>query len=340
MQLRKNGFTLVEILVAMALGLIIMGVVTYGFHNTSRASTRALSVVEAGEKARVVIGMLERDLSALHPLGAVTATDNSITFLTFRDPESSLAGEYQAEAHTSRSLCTTKSSNSGYTGTGYQDMGGSGSYFEWNNVNEGSGTFTLSFRYALGNDTATRDCDITVNGVSVGTVPFSYTGAWDSWSTMTIEAPLNTGSNTVRVTASTGAGGPNVDKMEVCTYAQELDLVWVKYSWSNTSGEPLLYSYLQNDADLSTAPSLAADFTEADQILLENVSDFTLTYYREDNSTTGSFTTPAVTTYGGTNLSARARFVKVQLDFTTTNVQGAETNSFTKTIEVPGASTN
>ena len=101
----------------------------------------------------------------------------------------------------------------GYTGDGYFDMGVNGSWFEWDNIDAGSGgAFTLIFRYAAASD---RPCEISVNGIPVGTVGFSETGGWSSWLTDSIDVVLNSGLNTIRVTASTGNGGPNADNMQL-----------------------------------------------------------------------------------------------------------------------------
>ncbi|MEN8241253.1 MAG: hypothetical protein ABFS17_04990 [Chloroflexota bacterium] len=60
-----------------------------------------------------------------------------------------------------------------------------------------------------------RQCEVTVNGVPVGNVPFTQTASWDIWDTVSIEVTLNSGDNIIRVTANTTAGGPNLDKMDV-----------------------------------------------------------------------------------------------------------------------------
>lgn len=121
-------------------------------------------------------------------------------------------GIYQAENDSDLSGCTIQSSNSGYTGSGFVDMGGAGSWFEWHTVNASSGDKNLKFRYASNND---RLCNISVNGTVIGQINFLATGNWTTWSEASIKVPLSSGFNTVRVTAATSAGGPNVDQMTV-----------------------------------------------------------------------------------------------------------------------------
>jgi hypothetical protein len=57
--------------------------------------------------------------------------------------------------------------------------------------------------------------DLTVNGAAAGSLGFPPTGSWDTWATATATATLNAGSNTIRATATTTDGGPNLDYLEV-----------------------------------------------------------------------------------------------------------------------------
>jgi hypothetical protein len=95
------------------------------------------------------------------------------------------------------------------------DFGGSGSIVEWNKIDVPSdGQYTLVFRYANGG--GDRPCFINVNDtVRAGNVSFSPTGSWKTWKTASITVDLKAGINKIRVTADTGAGGPNLDKMDV-----------------------------------------------------------------------------------------------------------------------------
>ena len=58
--------------------------------------------------------------------------------------------------------------------------------------------------------------DITVNGTLVADdLAFPGTGAWTTWPTQTINATLDAGNNTIRATATTANGGPNLDRLHV-----------------------------------------------------------------------------------------------------------------------------
>ncbi len=125
---------------------------------------------------------------------------------------------YQAEDCTAYSDCTISSEHAGATGENneYVDMGGMNSWFEWDFIDGGTsgGNTALTFRYAVG-DSSSRLCEISLNGVFVGMLNFPSTGSWDAWSIAIMDITLMPGLNTIRVTATTSTGGPNVDKMEV-----------------------------------------------------------------------------------------------------------------------------
>lgn len=120
---------------------------------------------------------------------------------------------YQAESFTAQSGCVVATNNAGYTGSGFVDMGSDGTWFELNNIVGAGDTATLAIRYANGGPT-NRQCAVTVNGANIGNISFAPTGGWTTWVVTNVNATLNTGNNTVRLTANT-TPGPNVDKIDV-----------------------------------------------------------------------------------------------------------------------------
>ena len=104
----------------------------------------------------------------------------------------------------------------GFSGTGFVNYDNVvGGYVQWTVTALSARTATLTLRYANGS-TANRPIDITVNGALVADeLAFPPTGAWTTWQTATITAPLSPGTNTVRATATSASGGPNVDYLEV-----------------------------------------------------------------------------------------------------------------------------
>jgi poly(beta-D-mannuronate) lyase len=122
---------------------------------------------------------------------------------------------YEAESATI-SNGTVATNHTGYSGTGFVDYTNeTGSFVEWTVNEAGAGTVTLSIRFANGT-TTNRPMNITVNGVVVSSaMAFNATANWDTWQTATLTIPVNAGSNTIRATATTSNGGPNLDYIEV-----------------------------------------------------------------------------------------------------------------------------
>ncbi len=127
------------------------------------------------------------------------------------------AADYQAENATV-SQGVVESNHTGYSGTGFVNYDNLvGSYVEWSVTAAQAGPATLTFRFANGT-TANRAMDIAVNGSLVGDdVAFTGTGAWTTWQTATVSVNMVAGANTVRATAATANGGPNVDRLTVDT---------------------------------------------------------------------------------------------------------------------------
>ncbi|MBV6648055.1 MAG: hypothetical protein KI790_21515, partial [Cyclobacteriaceae bacterium] len=88
--------------------------------------------------------------------------------------------EVQAESFSAESGTSVSSGNSGFTGTGYVDYGGNGTFAEWV-VNLSGTTADFVFRYAVGVAGQNRVCDLLINGNPAGSVNFNSTGGWSTW---------------------------------------------------------------------------------------------------------------------------------------------------------------
>ncbi|NEQ99751.1 MAG: glycosyl hydrolase, partial [Cyanothece sp. SIO2G6] len=66
--------------------------------------------------------------------------------------------------------------------------------------------------YALAN--GTRPLDLSVNGQVVDRIEFTDTMSWEDWDLLTRSLNLDTGLNTIRLTA-TGRSGGDFDYLEV-----------------------------------------------------------------------------------------------------------------------------
>lgn len=103
--------------------------------------------------------------------------------------------------------------HTGYTGTGYVNSANAvGAAVEFTVQLTTAGSRTLTFRHANGT-TTNRPAALTINGTTHSTVVFAPTGAWTTWSTVSVTANLAAGNNAVRITATTANGLSNLDSM-------------------------------------------------------------------------------------------------------------------------------
>ena len=108
-----------------------------------------------------------------------------------------------------------ESNHAGFTGTGFVNSNNEiGAYIEFAVTAAASGSFTLGIRYANGTTTS-RPANLSVNGTVVATPTFGPTANWDTWATASVPVTLASGTDLVRLTATTANGLPNVDSMTV-----------------------------------------------------------------------------------------------------------------------------
>ncbi len=148
--------------------------------------------------------------------GAVNMTDVMIVAKKFNTVVTPPNVIYQAEYATIYQG-VQESINAGYTGSGYVNYNNeTGSYVEWDVTVPSAGTYTLNLMYSNGT-TVNRPMEFKINGISVfASIDFNPTGTWTTWTSTTFKVNLNKGKNTVRATAVTANGGPNVDYIEIC----------------------------------------------------------------------------------------------------------------------------
>ncbi|SKC61487.1 PQQ-dependent sugar dehydrogenase [Ohtaekwangia koreensis] len=111
------------------------------------------------------------------------------------------------------------SNQAGYTGTGFADyINASNDYVQWSAANiPSAGTYTLTFRYSMGN--TPRSLAISVNGTTINpSLTFPRTTTWTTWTTVSLTASLNAGTNLIRATAI-GSSGPNLDHLVISSGA-------------------------------------------------------------------------------------------------------------------------
>ncbi|MEV4847563.1 carbohydrate-binding protein [Micromonospora matsumotoense] len=129
-----------------------------------------------------------------------------------------LAAATRYEAETAPSTCdgAIESNHAGYSGSGFCNANNAaGAAAQFTLTASGAGSATIAIRYANG-ATDNRPADVLVNGTVVQAASaFNPTGAWTAWATKTLTAPLNVGSNTLRLSPTTAVGLANIDYVDV-----------------------------------------------------------------------------------------------------------------------------
>ncbi len=123
---------------------------------------------------------------------------------------------YEGETASASSGSTVDTNHYGYSGAGFLNTPNTtGVFAQWSVSSASAHTGTLTIHYANGVSTD-RPMDVSVNGTVVSAAhSFTPTGNWDTWADVTLSVPLAAGTNTVRVTATTSGGAPNLDYIDV-----------------------------------------------------------------------------------------------------------------------------
>jgi len=139
----------------------------------------------------------------------------NVTSLVPTDGPPPGATRYEAENATI-SQGVVESNWAGFSGTGFVNGDNVvGSSVEWTVSAAAAGPADVTLNFANGT-TVSRPMDITVNGTLVAAgVVFPPTGAWTTWQSNTITLPLSAGANTIKLTATTVNGGPNLDYLQI-----------------------------------------------------------------------------------------------------------------------------
>ncbi|WP_433440678.1 glycosyl hydrolase family 28 protein [Nonomuraea sp. CA-141351] len=136
-------------------------------------------------------------------------------FVNGKDISNTAGARYEAEdAVISQGV--VESNHAGYSGTGFVNSDNvAGAYVEFSLNVAAAGTKALTIRYANGT-TTNRPYSVTVNGTVVNAaVNAPGTGAWSTWAPASVQIPAVSGANTVRLTATTAGGLPNLDYVEI-----------------------------------------------------------------------------------------------------------------------------
>ncbi|MBR1592631.1 MAG: carbohydrate-binding protein [Ruminococcus sp.] len=115
-----------------------------------------------------------------------------------------------------------ETSNTGFEGKAYVNYDNSiGGYVEWTFEAPQDGNYEVDFRYANGTD-VNRPIKLITNGDRTHGqyVDFKGTDAWTTWGDTKAVVSLKKGTNTLKAYATTNAGGPNMDYIEITQTGQ------------------------------------------------------------------------------------------------------------------------
>ncbi|WP_231500195.1 family 43 glycosylhydrolase [Saccharothrix sp. NRRL B-16314] len=205
---------------------------TYTLSSHARGSAGQIVITGADGSQRTLgipssSGWAKRELTGIAlPSGAATVTVRALgsggvivdqLSLVRTDGVPPTGRRYEAE--TAPAVCqgTIDSNQAGFSGTGFcNGTAAVGAYAQFTVDAAQAGAAALSVRFANGSSSGVaRPVNVVVNGSTVGTVSFEATGAWTTWSTKSLTAALNAGSNTIRLEPTTADGLPNVDYLDV-----------------------------------------------------------------------------------------------------------------------------
>jgi pectate lyase len=122
--------------------------------------------------------------------------------------------EFQAEDGILNSAYV-RSDYAGYTGTGYVDIANkTGASLEFLFRRSTAASDTVRIYYALG--ASSRVYAVSLNGTSLGTLNFTGTGAWTTWSSVAMVIALQSGVNRLDFAATTNSSdNANIDRIVV-----------------------------------------------------------------------------------------------------------------------------
>jgi pectate lyase len=112
---------------------------------------------------------------------------------------------------------TVDSNNAGFTGAGFANTANAvGAGIDYS-ISTSGGTATVVIQYA--NGSTDRPTKIIVNGSQqVASLSLPSTGGWTTWASVSTTVALTSGTNTIRLEATTSGGLPNVDYLKVTAF--------------------------------------------------------------------------------------------------------------------------
>ena len=176
--------------------------------NIPRRKTVAVDQKRHGD-ARQIMKMNQANPLLLTTLAALIA-------VTGASAEPYITRHYEAEDASTIFAGSIETEYFPYVGDGYVELRAEGSFVEWNTINvPADGDYTMIVKYSNASG-ADRPCEVSVNGEKVGPLKFgSQFEDWHHYWNARIPVTLREGRNSIRLTALTADGGPNIDNIAV-----------------------------------------------------------------------------------------------------------------------------
>jgi len=100
----------------------------------------------------------------------------------------------------------------GYSGIGYADLGGKGSFVQWDVETTFMADYVINIRYSAPDQ---RSCYLYVDQIKRGEYSISTTDSWNDWNSESLTVFLDKGNHQIKIVVVDDDWGPNVDFMSI-----------------------------------------------------------------------------------------------------------------------------
>ena len=187
----------------------------------------------------------------MKPYSLYSVGTNLAEIATLRLGEQAPEGRIEAEGEMFGDGSVVATGVAGYSGWGYVDFGGVGSWAGFIYEQPSAGTYDVKISYSCSTD---RTCEVYVNDEKVSDINLPSTGT--SWNQKAFPIPMVEGTNTIKFVAALKSG-PNFDYYEVGSLSSGIEATWMN--------QILVYPSIVTD---KVTYNLSSDFQSAEMNLI------------------------------------------------------------------------
>ena len=188
---------------------------------------------------------------SMKPYSLYSVGTNLAEIATLRLGEQAPEGRIEAEGEMFGDGSEVATGVAGYSGWGYVDFGGVGSWAGFIYEQPSAGTYDVKISYSCSTD---RTCEVYVNDEKVSDINLPSTGT--SWNQKAFPIPMVEGTNTIKFVAALKSG-PNFDYYEVGSLSSGIEATWMN--------QILVYPSIVTD---KVTYNLSSDFQSAEMNLI------------------------------------------------------------------------